>query len=454
MKKVGISTKIVILSIINSLIVAIINVIASVVYSNNLKGIDSMAATSTDVATQAVNAAIPPPPNGISFMPPTSVLIGLGISMILGVILAYIFGKIISKPITRVTEFTRRTADFDFVEEYDIEKEFKSRDESREMAEALLDTRMALKSMAGKVQGISHKLASHSQSLSKTTDDNVQTITQVVSTISEVAEGNSSQAQTINDINLTLTDAAKVIDNIAGEARVAAGNAVESLETIEEGQEAVNIQALKMKKNIEVAYENTKSIDELSQMIEQVSSTIQVITSIAEQTNLLALNAAIEAARAGEAGKGFSVVSDEIRKLAEESAKAAKIIIDLTNRTKEKTTGVVSNMGSANELMEEQQKALTITQAAFEKIQCSYGNIVDRLQNTATQIESVNKKTKFISEQTHDMAATAEESAASMEQISATGQEQLASIEVIAHSAKELSDLADELNKEIKIFKI
>ncbi|PYG85832.1 methyl-accepting chemotaxis protein [Ruminiclostridium sufflavum DSM 19573] len=453
MKKIKISTKIVFLSIINSLIVAITNVIAAMFNTNNLDFTGSSAVSAAGNMPDA-NAAIPAPQNGISFMPPTSVLLGLVISMLLGIVISYIFGKIVSKPILKVTGITKRTADFDFADEYDLNKEFKSMDESREMAEALLDTRTALKGMAVKVRRISDKLDLHSQSLSKTTDDNVQSITQVVSTMSELAEGNSSQAQTINDINLTLVDSAKVIDSIAGEARVAAENAVGSLKTVEEGQEAVNIQALRMKENVEVTYETGKSISELSDMIEQVSGTIQVITSIAEQTNLLALNAAIEAARAGEAGKGFSVVSDEIRKLAEESSKAAKIIIDLTNKTKEKTTCVVSNIGTANLLIEEQQKALAITQTAFGKIQSSYENIVGNLQNTAAQVENFNIKTKSISEQTHDMAATAEESAASMEQISSTGQEQLASIEIIAQSAKELSILAEELNKEVKIFKI
>jgi hypothetical protein len=88
-----------------------------------------------------------------------------------------------------------------------------------------------------------------------------------------------------------------------------------------------------------------KEVDGLAQQAGEISAIVQLIHEIADQTNLLALNAAIEAARAGEAGRGFAVVADEVRKLAERTAKATKDIEGLV-------IGIRDNSTSAKGAME------------------------------------------------------------------------------------------------------
>lgn len=442
MKKI--STKIILLSLLNSVLVAIINVGASLIMSSS--GSETADPTSNVEAAQQMQTG---------FMIPTPVLWGLFISLIIGVILSYILGKAIEKPIVKVTEFAQKTADLNLVDTDDeLERLIKIKDQTGHMARALYETRKTLKNLTSDLQIVSSTVTNHSNSLSKNTDENVSSITQMVKTIDQLATGNSEQAETMSGISKTLSGVVSLIDGIATKTSENVEQAAHSLESITEGQSSVDIQTKKMEETLHVSNGVNHSINELKGMINQVTGFVGIITSIAEQTNLLALNASIEAARAGEAGKGFSVVADEIRKLAEETSNSASEITSIIEKTSEKTDLAVSNIEQSNKLVAEQKEALNITKKAFDKIRRMHEGIVDGFTQTAAAMKTVNKNSQTVSNQIQDLTSHVEEVAASTEEISAAGQEQLASTEIIASAAKELDILAVQLNKQIKKFQI
>ncbi len=137
----------------------------------------------------------------------------------------------------------------------------------------------------------------------------------------------------------------------------------------------------------------------------EITSIISVIDEIAFQTNLLALNAGVEAARAGEAGKGFAVVAQEVRELAQRSAKAAKEIKALINMSGEHVRSGVNLVGETG-------KALEVIVAEVQEINRHVGAIVESSREQAVGLQEINTAVNTMDQGTQQNAAMVEESTA------------------------------------------
>lgn len=142
---------------------------------------------------------------------------------------------------------------------------------------------------------------------------------------------------------------------------------------------------------VELTTDTDKAVSQLSASSEAIGSVVKVITSIAEQTNLLALNATIEAARAGEAGKGFAVVANEVKDLAQQTAKATDEIsqsIAIIQTDSKYATESIKNIGGTIGKIHELQS--TITNAVNE--QSTVTNEISRsAEQAATETTEILK---------------------------------------------------------------
>lgn len=183
-----------------------------------------------------------------------------------------------------------------------------------------------------------------------------------------------------------------------GEMSEAASGAANAASDVSEEAERLRTNAVESE---ELLHRNTLKVTDMARMFENLSnvvrdldsragninSIVSTITGIADQTNLLALNAAIEAARAGEAGRGFAVVAEEVRKLAEESSVAAGKIGELAVSIVRETKSAVDNASRGVTLAGTTEEETRKTQERLTAVIAAVARIVEQIQNVAATAE-------------------------------------------------------------------
>lgn len=191
----------------------------------------------------------------------------------------------------------------------------------------------------------------------------------------------------------------------------------------------------------------SQAVHMLGDKSQEIESIVELITAIANQTNLLSLNAAIEAARAGEAGRGFAVVAEEVRKLAENSAQAARDIARLITEIQQGIIATVKEIDRSNQLYSQQEQAVNITRDMFSHIEEGAHSITDAIQEVSAVLEEVLSSTDEMVRNMDNVAANNEESAASIQEIAALSKQQTDAVTSIVEMARELAGSSEQLKK-------
>ena len=204
----------------------------------------------------------------------------------------------------------------------------------------------------------------------------------------------------------------------------------------------------------EVVRTSAQQVQQLAQLSSSITEFIDLIKQISSQTNLLALNAAIEAARAGEHGRGFAVVAEEVRHLADSSAKAAEDVTKTVEFIRNQIREVSSTMEVGTTKVGGIEHVAQGAASGLEEI----GRVVQEVQAAAAVVSREAELNKSVvdrlAERTSQVAQSASEHASSSQEVAAAAEEQSASTEDMAASASELLEGATRLTKLVAGFRV
>lgn len=368
------------------------------------------------------------------------------ISIIIGTIIAGGVGNAITSVVNSITKVANGDLTVSFAS--------KRKDEFKYLADNMEHMMERIRTLIGEVAEIGLEFARSSEMVSQTSADILESTKDTSRAIGEIEEGAVQQAEDTERCLYGMSDLSDKINQVFKNTGEIEHIADITKHTVQEGILIVDDLNDKSGATNDITQSVIEEINELNTQSHNIGDFVNTINEIAEQTNLLSLNASIEAARAGDAGRGFAVVAQEIRKLADQTLKAAGQIQSIVSVIQSKTQATVITAKEAEEIVGLQLVSLNKTTELFNNINNQVVNLIENVNDITVDIKGIEEAKEESIGAMSDVSAVSQETATATEEVTATANNQIDAVEQLSKSAINLAKEAKRLEKAIQRFRI